>query len=72
MAKPIWTFARLDPEQERALKEAEETLGGGVLLVFEKDGVEPSELNESQIECLQGLERKLGKTIVAVRPRQAT
>ena len=68
MPDAIWTLAHLTPEQEQALKEAEATLGAGVLLAFKRGEVSPSQLTPSQLECLQGLEQKLGLTILAVRP----
>jgi hypothetical protein len=69
MQQSIWTFAHLDPEQERLVKEAEATLGGGVLLAYRPADVSPSQLTPSQLECLRGLEQKLGVVLVAVRPR---
>lgn len=69
MPETIWTLAHLTPEQERALKEAEATLGGGVLLAFQRGEVTPTQLTPSQLECLQGLEQKLGLTILAVQPK---
>jgi len=65
----IWTLARLTPEQERLLKEAEALLADGVLLAFTKDQISGSELTPSQLECLQGLEQQLGIVIVAVKPK---
>ncbi len=62
----IWTLAPLTPEQERLIKEAEATLGAGVLLAYRRGQVEPSHLTPSQLECLEGLEQKLGLTILAV------
>ncbi len=64
----LWTLAKLTPEQERMLKEAEATLGGNALLAFSKEQAAPSELTPKQLEALQQLERKLGMTVVAVRP----
>jgi hypothetical protein len=66
MARGIFTFTHLTPEQDRLLKEAEESLGGQVLLAFTDDEVRPSDLSESQLECIQGLEEQLGMTILAV------
>ncbi len=68
MPEAVWTLAQLTPEQERVLKEAEATLGGGVLLAFSKTQVTPSSLTPSQIECLEGLEKKLGLVVLAVQP----
>ncbi|MCL4371533.1 MAG: hypothetical protein M1380_11625 [Chloroflexi bacterium] len=68
MPAKIWTLSRLSDEDERLLKEAEATLGGKVLLAYEPDQVAAARLNESQLECLQGLEQKLGMAVVAVEP----
>ncbi len=68
MPEKVWTLAHLTPEQERLLKEAEATLGNNVLLAFTPNQVQASDLNESQLECLKGLEDKLGVTVLAVRP----
>jgi hypothetical protein len=67
MAKGIYSFKHLTPEEERLLKEAEDTLGGNVLLAYTGEEIQPSDLNESQLECLQGLEQKLGVTVLAVK-----
>ncbi|MHB8992663.1 MAG: hypothetical protein ACYC66_13670 [Chloroflexota bacterium] len=68
MAGKIYTLSHLTEEQERLLKESESTLGGGVLLAYREGEVSPAQLNESQMECLKGLEEKLGMTILAVWP----
>lgn len=68
MAGKVYTLGRLTAEQERLLKEAEATLGGGILLAFQEGKVEPAQLSESQMECLKGLEEKLGMAVLAVRP----
>ncbi len=62
----VWTLTHLTDEQERMLKEAEATLGANVLLAFTAGQVVPSQLNESQMECLKGLEEKLGMSVLAV------
>ncbi len=67
MPESVWTLAKLTPEQERLLKEAEATLGGGVLLAFSRQQVAPSHLTPSQLECLEGLEKQLGLVILAVK-----
>lgn len=69
MPESVWTLAKLTPEQERLIKEAEATLGDGVILAFSKDQVIPSQLTPSQLERLQQLERTLGIAIVAVKSR---
>ncbi len=60
-----WTLANLTDEQLRQLKEAEQTLGPFNLLAYQPVQVKPAQLSASQIECLQGLEKNLGVTIVA-------
>jgi hypothetical protein len=65
----IWTLANLSPEQERLLKEAEGTLGDNILLAYAPNKVEPAPLNESQQECLEGLEKNTGLVVLAVRPK---
>jgi hypothetical protein len=69
MSEQVWTLSRLTEEQERLLKEAESTLGGGVLLAFSPEQVEPAELTQDQLECLHGLEQKLGVAVVAVQKK---
>jgi hypothetical protein len=78
MASGEWNWARLNREQIRLLMEAEQTLGADILLAyrerdpaagqeerFDGSGVRPAALDESQLECLQGLEQQLGAVIVA-------
>jgi hypothetical protein len=67
MSQGIWTIAKLTSEQEKELKEAEKTLGNGVILAFAESQVAASELTPSQLECLQGLEKKLGLVLVSVK-----
>jgi hypothetical protein len=67
MDQAIWTLATLTPEQERLIKEAEATLGAGVLLAFRQGQGTPTQLTPSQIACLQGLEQKLGLVILALQ-----
>ncbi len=62
-----WTLANLTDEQLGKLKEAEQTLGPFNLLAYQPVPVQPAQLNASQTECLQGLEKILGVTIVAYR-----
>jgi hypothetical protein len=66
----IWTLTHLTPEQEQLLKEAEATLGANILLAFNDAQVTPTQLTESQMECLKGLEEKLGVTVLAVETAQ--
>ena len=72
-----YSLASLTSEQERLLKDAEATLGGGILLAYGMSaggargmpsGVAYSDLTASQVECLEGLEKQLGLVILAVHP----
>jgi hypothetical protein len=77
MATQTWKWAALDPEQMALLKEAEDTLGADYLLAFEpsdasgrmgeseRGGLPMAQLNQSQIECLQGLETRLNAVVIA-------
>ncbi len=67
MADKLWEVATLDVEQLRLLQEAEQTLDSVNLVAFDSVDTQVAKLNPSQIECLQGLEKKLGVTIVAYR-----
>ncbi|NLG72982.1 MAG: hypothetical protein GX495_13200 [Chloroflexi bacterium] len=75
-----WTWADLRGENLNLLQEAENTLGEGVdvLLAYQTSGLPEFEslsfalgnlkvapINESQIECLQGLEDKLQAVVIA-------
>ncbi|HSL76283.1 MAG TPA: hypothetical protein VK867_05020 [Candidatus Limnocylindrales bacterium] len=74
-----WTFAELEPAQVDLIHEAERTLDTDVVLAYaptrwgtvDPDAVgetlTPVELQDSQIEYLQGLERKVGGVLVAYR-----
>jgi hypothetical protein len=72
-----YALANLTPDQERLLREAEDTLGGGILLAYSEadgrsggapTGIAYSDLTASQVECLEGLEKQLGLVVLAVRP----
>ncbi len=84
MSDSRWTWANLTDEQTRVVREAEGSLGEEVdyLLAFESGnratgtGMHPPQtalhaapLNDSQIECLQGLEGKIGAVIGAYQKR---
>jgi hypothetical protein len=60
------------------LKEGEDTLGADILLAYQQDqqaqaasesisgyGLRVADLNESQLECLQGLEQKMEAVVIA-------
>jgi len=78
MATNAWTWANLNNDQLSLLKEAESTLGTDLLLAYQPSDrptgaekmaaaaeLQVAPLNESQIECLQGLESQLNTVIIA-------
>lgn len=78
MANEQWTWANLDDERLRMLKEAEGTLGMDLLLAYQQDhqpevqggrlsqsGLRVAPLDESQVDCLKGLETKVQAVVVA-------
>jgi len=80
MSNNAWEWANLKPEQLTELKEGEATLGVEAfrLLAFRpakqprvqekkvaEAGLKVAALNASQLECLQGLEKKLSSIVVA-------
>jgi hypothetical protein len=79
MSTEQWTFADLEPEQLALVIEAERTLDTDVVVAYAPskwgtvdpdtvaEGMHPVELEASQIEYLQGLERKVGGVLVAYR-----
>ncbi len=79
MDKKGWSWARLNRDQMEMLREGEETLGADILLAYQKDAAHPemsedtlqdlefAELDESQMECLQGLEENMDSVVVAYR-----
>lgn len=73
-----WTWAELNGEQLGLLKEGEETLGVDILLAYQQDerakikseimdqmSLRASDLDDSQLECLQGLETRIQAVVVA-------
>lgn len=75
-----WSYAELGPEQLELVVEAERTLDTDVVMVYRPsawgtvdpevvtaDGLRPVELEASQLECLQGLEERVGGVMVAYR-----
>lgn len=79
MAAAEWTLADLEPAQLELVHEAERTLDTDVVLAYSPTrwgtvdpdsigtGLAPVELEASQLECLQGLERMVGGVLVAYR-----
>ena len=74
-----WSFADLAPAQIDLVQEAERTLGTDVVMAYKPsrwgtvdpdaigDALHPVELEASQLEYLQSLERKVDGVLVAYR-----
>lgn len=74
-----WSFAELEPAQIDLVHEAERTLDSDVVMAYAPsrwgtvdpeavaEHLHPVELEASQLEYLQGLERKIGGVLVAYR-----
>jgi hypothetical protein len=70
-----WDWARLDRNALALLYETESSLGADIVLAYRQGapladpatraGLEPAALSESELECLQGVEQKLGVVAVA-------
>jgi hypothetical protein len=79
MAAGEWSFAELEPAQVDLVHEAERTLDTDIVMAYAPsawgtvdpdtigDGLDPVDLEASQLECLQGLERMVGGVLVAYR-----
>jgi hypothetical protein len=65
MSDQVWILAKLSQDQLELVHEAERTLGPFQLLVFKPAELPLGKLNESQLECLRGLEKNLGMTVLA-------
>lgn len=78
-----WNWADLTEQQVEMLQEAERTLGAEILIAFQRSsrpnvwsgwfsrsGLTVAPLNDSQLECLQGLEQKMGSVVVAYQQSQ--
>ncbi|MDR3576971.1 MAG: hypothetical protein P4L50_24160 [Anaerolineaceae bacterium] len=80
MSSTAWEWANLKPEQLKELKEGEATIGitDVRLLAYQpakqpkvqekkvaEAGLKAAVLNNSQLECLEGLEKKLSSVVVA-------
>jgi hypothetical protein len=74
-----WSFAELEPAQIDLVHEAERTLDTDIVMAYAPtrfgtvdpdavgDALRPVELEASQLEYLQGLERQVGGVLVAYR-----
>lgn len=80
MTHSKWSWAALNREQLGILREAEDTLGADILLAYQQEsqpqaqapalaqmGLQVAALNESQLECLQGLEQMVNAVVIAYR-----
>lgn len=80
MTNSEWSWAALNRAQLGLLREAEGTLGADVLLAYQQEsqphaqapaiaqmGLQVAALNESQLECLQGLEQMVNAVVIAYR-----
>ena len=75
MNDTAWYWARLDRQGIALVQETEATLGADIVLAYGQGGpaadasilkgFEPATLSESELECLQGVEQKLGIVAVA-------
>jgi hypothetical protein len=75
MSTQTWKWANLNNEQMNLLSEAEKTLGADYLLVYQpgeardmdaqSSQLSVAQLNDSQLECLRGLENRLDAVVVA-------
>jgi hypothetical protein len=75
MADATWKWASLDSKGVELVQEAERTIGADVVLVYAEGapradgrlwaGLKPAALDDSQLECLQGMEKMLGAVAVA-------
>jgi hypothetical protein len=75
-----WTFADLDPDQLALVIETERTLDTDIVMVYRagaqswadiermaEEGLAPVELDPTQLERLQGMERSIGAVAVAYK-----
>ena len=74
-----WTLADLEPDQLALVNEAERTLDTDIVMAYAPspwgtidpdtvaEGLRPVELESTQLEYLQGLERMVGGVLVAYR-----
>jgi len=70
-----WTWADLDADGVALLRETERALGSDVVVAYRRGvsatvgaagvGMPPAPLDDSQIECLRGVEDRLGCVAVA-------
>ena len=81
MTETIWTWAKLDARGLSLVEEAERTLGADFVVAYAAGEprtdvparlpLRAANLDESQLECLRGLETELGVVAVAYRQQSA-
>jgi hypothetical protein len=81
MTETIWTWAKLDARGLSLVEEAERTLGADFVVAYAAGEartdvparlpLRAANLDESQLECLRGLEAELGVVAVAYRQQSA-
>jgi hypothetical protein len=82
MSANNWIFAQLVDEQLELIKEGEAVLGVDYIVAFRQDdrarpgyvdlfleGLSAAQLDDSEIECLEGLEQRLQAVVVAYTNR---
>lgn len=74
-----WSYADLEPAQVDLVHEAERRLDGDIVMAYAPSrwgtvdpdtiasGLEPVELDASELEYLQGVEQRVGGVLVAYR-----
>ena len=78
MANSGWTWAALTQAQLDKIAEAERSLGTDYLLAYRAEasarggdvgalGIKAAQLNDTQRECLRGLETQIGTVLVAYK-----
>jgi hypothetical protein len=79
MATGGWSFADLEADQVALIVEAERTLDPDLVMAYEPSAwgtvdpdtvgqeLDPADLEPSQLEYLQGVERRIGGVLVAYR-----
>jgi len=75
MTDTTWTWATLDSRGLELVQDAENTLGADIVLAYREGGprtdprlragLMPAALDASQLECLRGVEQRLGVVAVA-------
>lgn len=78
MTNDGWNWARLNREGIALVRETEESLGADIVLAYApgtdlpaeestRRNLAPATLSPTELECLQGVEQKLGVVVVAYK-----